>query len=143
MNLNHEALNDEARLEGLAKRLGAAAAERLDVEATARRVVAELRQAPVRRRLWIEAHWLRIAAAIVIFVGGGWVVRQLVPTSSAGQHPDHYVTDDLGDLSTDQLQDVLNRFDEIVGSGLAVPDSSDLRELDAQQLRDVLRSLEG
>jgi hypothetical protein len=55
------------------------------------------------------------------------------------------VADDLSDLSTDELRDVLSTFDEMIRTdSVAVPDSStDFRELDAQQLRAVLRSLEG
>jgi hypothetical protein len=62
--------------------------------------------------------------------------------SGTAQHS-HLVADDLGDLSADELKDVLDQFDEIVGSASLMLDSTDLRELDAQQLRAVLRSLEG
>ena len=55
-----------ARIESLAKRLGNAAAGRLDVDATARKVVERLREQPVRRALWIQQTWLQIAAALVI-----------------------------------------------------------------------------
>jgi len=133
---------DDTKLENLAKRLGAAAAERLDVGATARTVVAALRRQPAQRRTWIELHWMRVAAAVVVLLGGGLIVRQTVPDVS--EHPNHLVADDLGDLSTDQLKDVLDRFDEIVGSTTPLLDSSsDLRELNDEQLRNVLRSLEG
>lgn len=135
--------NGDARLEALAKRLGAAAAERLDVEATARKVLAGLREQPAPRQTWIAAHWLRIAAAIILLIGGGIAVRQIVPGGSGNAQHSHLVADDLGDLSADELKDVLDRFDEIVGTASLMLDSSDLRELDAQQLRAVLRSLEG
>jgi hypothetical protein len=72
-------MNEDAKIESLAKRLGSAAAERLDVEATARRVLADLRQAPAPRRTWIETHWLRIAAAVVLLLGGSVVVSRLIP----------------------------------------------------------------
>lgn len=138
-------MTDDAKFESLAKRLGASAAERLDVEATARRVLAGLRQASPRRRAWIEVHWLRIAAAVVLLIGGSFVVSRLIPGghTDVGPHPAHLVADDLSDLSTDELKNVLVQFDEMMGSDSVVPDSSDLRELDAQQLRAVLRSLEG
>ena len=56
----------------------------------------------------------------------------------------HLVADDLSDLSTDELRDVLGSFDQLIGDSVAVPEgSTDLHELDAQQLRAVLRSLEG
>ena len=135
---------DDTKLENLAKRLGAAAAERLDVGATARTVVAALRRQPAQRRTWIELHWMRVAAAVVVLLGGGLVARQTLMVPDVSEHPNHLVADDLGDLSTDQLKDVLDRFDEIVGSTTPLLDSSsDLRELNDEQLRNVLRSLEG
>ena len=134
-------MND--RLENLAKRLGTDAANRLDVEATARKVVERLREPPVRRIAWVQQAWLRIAAALVIMVGGAVAIRQNVVRN--GVHPAHLVADDLGDLSTDELRDVLTTFDELISTdSVAVPEgSTDLHELDAQQLRAVLRSLEG
>ncbi len=137
-------MNDDAKLEGLAKRLGARAAERLDVEATARKVVERLREQP-RRTVWITATWLKIAATLVILVGGAFALRQVWSGSQSGDHIAHLVADDLGDLSTDELHAVLAAFDDLItADSVAVPESSnDLRELDAQQLRAVLRSLEG
>ncbi|HJS42116.1 MAG TPA: hypothetical protein VJ755_01470 [Gemmatimonadales bacterium] len=134
---------NDARLESLAKRLGAAAAERLDVEATARKVLAGLREQPAPRRTWIAVHWLRIAAAIVLLIGGAIAVQRIVPVGSGNAQHNHLVADDLGDLSADELKDMLDQFEEIVGSGSVMLDSTDLRELDAQQLQAVLRSLEG
>jgi len=136
-------VNDE-KLENLAKRLGSGAAARLDVDATARRVVERLREQPVRRLVWGQQTWLRIAAALVIVLGGAMAVRQsLIRPGSA--HTAHFVADDLNDLSADQLRDVLARFDELISSdSVAVPEgTTDLHELDAQQLRAVLRALEG
>ena len=128
-----------------AKRLGAGPADRLDVEATARRVMERLREQPAHRLAWIHVQWVRIAAAVAIVVGGGLALHQMWPVNEASGHPAHFVADDLSDLSTDQLRDVLDRFDEMVGgTGTTLPEgSSDLRELDEQQLRRVLRSLEG
>jgi len=141
--MKDDARNGDARLESLAKRLGVSAAERLDVEATARKVLTGLREQPTPRRTWIEVHWLRIAAAIVLLIGGGFAVRRIVPVDPVDEQHSHLVADDLGDLSADELKDVLDQFEEIVGSASLMLDSSDLRELDAQQLRAVLRSLEG
>ena len=137
-------MNEDVMIEA-AKRLGTGAAARLDVEATARKVVERLREQPVQRTTWIHIQWLRVAAALVIAVGGGFAVHQMWPVREGSGHPAHFVADDLSGLSTDQLRDVLNRFDEMVGStGTALPEgSSDLRELDEQQLKRVLRSLEG
>jgi hypothetical protein len=139
-------LNGDAKLEALAKRLGATAAERLDVAATARKVVERLREAPARRTIWVQQTWMRIAAAVVIVIGGAAVATRLTPLHPAGggAHGAHFIADDLSDLSADQLRDVLQGFDELVsGDSVVVPDSTDLRELDPQQLRTMLRSLEG
>ena len=136
-------MNDE-KLENLAKRLGSGAAARLDVDATARKVVQRLRE-PAPRVTWIPQTWMRIAATVVILVGGAVALRQVRIGGDSPEHVAHFVADDLNDLSADQLRDVLSSFDVIVTTDtVAVPESSgDLRELDAQQLRAVLRSLEG
>ena len=139
-------MNDE-KFENLAKRLGTEAAARLDVAATARKVVERLREPPVRRLAWVQQSWLRVAAALVIVVGGAVVASRLTPGRRPGvsTHAPHFVADDLSDLSTDELRDVLATFDELIrGDSVAVPEgSTDLHELDAQQLRAVLRALEG
>src|SRR2546425_13355475 len=125
-------MNDEARLENLAKRLGARAAERLDVEATARKVVERLREQPVDRIVWIQQTWLRIAAALVIVLGGAVVASRLTPGRHPGvsAHAAHFVADDLGDLSTEELRDVLAAFDEMVGSdSVAVPEGRDRKSV--------------
>jgi hypothetical protein len=132
------------RLEDLARQLGARAAERLDVQTTARKVVERLREEPARRTVWIHETWLRVAAAVVIVVGGAFAIRQASQDSDTGDHVAHFVADDLNDLSTDQLRDVLATFDEIVAGDSAEQDSSpDLHELDTQQLRALLRAGEG
>jgi hypothetical protein len=140
-------MNDEARIEQLAKRLGSGAAERLDVHATARKVVEQLREAPAERATRVQPAWLRIAAAVVVLVGGGALVARITPghRSTVSGHDAHYVADDLKDLSAAELRNVLASFDEIITTDSVSPSdsSNDLHQLDAQQLREVLRSLEG
>ena len=138
-------MNEDAMIDA-AKRLGTGPAARLDVEATARKVLERLREQPARRSTWIRVQWLRIAAALVVVMGGAYAVHQVWPTRENAGHAAHFVADDLNGLSTNELQDVLERFDEMIGgSGTAaqVEGSGDLRELDPQQLKRVLRSLEG
>jgi hypothetical protein len=140
---------DETRLENLAKQLGARAAERLNVQATAQQIVARLREQPVERRpFWIQQTWLRIAAALVLVVGGSAIGLQLLPrhgsVAGVNAHPAHLIADDLNDLTADQLRDVLSSMDQIVSTDSVVaPENNDLHELNAQQLRAMLRSLEG
>ena len=138
---------NEDRLNQLARRLGADVAERLDVEATARKVVQRLREQPAPRAIWIQQAWVRIAATVVIVVGGAVVASRLTPGHRSGVSPAHahLVADDLSDLSADELREVLTSFDAIVaGDSGVVPESgTDLNELDTQQLRTLLRSPEG
>ena len=134
----------DATLQDAARRLGAGAAERLDVEHTAQAVVARLRderQAP--RRLWarLPASWLRIAAALVLVGGASIVARGIWPRTS-GVAP-QIETIDLGELSPAQLREVLNSLDQ-PGAQAPVPAPDvGLEDLTPQQLRTLLASLEG
>ena len=141
-------MNDEAKLEAMAQRLGAQASERLNVERTAAAVIERLRAEPpnASRWSWIQPTWLRIAAALVLLVGGGLTGRRILvqPGNGGGGHEiAHFVRDDLTDLSADQLREVLSRLDETLDLGRIPTPEADLENLDAQQLRAVLRSLEG
>ena len=132
---------NEDKLIQAAQQLGARAADRLDVNATARKVVERLRELPARRPgpTWIRATWLRVAAAVVIVIGGAMVLRANRPVGVPDDHVTHFIADDLRDLSADELRTLLTSFDEIIAES-AMPDStSDLQELDAQQLRELLR----
>jgi hypothetical protein len=130
---------NEDKLMQAAQQLGARAAERLDVEATARTVVERLGEHPVRRTVWIHSTWLRIAAALVIVIGGAVALRGVWPTETPDDRAAHLIADDLRDLSTDELRALLASIDQIVADSV-VPDSTpDLQELDAQELRKLLR----
>ncbi len=138
-------MNEDAKLHAAAKRLGAAAAEKLDVDRIAAVVGERLRSEPARatRPAWIQPTWLRIAAAVLVLVlvGGGLVMRHV--WSPTATHGAHFVTDDLTDLTADQLRDVLSTLDETLDLGSTTLPEADLEDLDAQQLQAVLRSLEG
>jgi hypothetical protein len=139
-------MNDDAKLQATAQRLGAQAAERLNVERTAAAVIERLRAEPrsESRWSWRQPTWLRMAAALVILAGGGMIGRLLlVQPGAAGHEIAHFVRDDLTDLSADQLRDVLTTLDETLDLGSTTLPEADLEDLDAQQLRAVLRSLEG
>lgn len=141
--MSEDAKLHDARLQEAARRLGTAAADRLDVDRVAARVVERLRSdaARVPGPRWIRPAWLRIAAAVLVLAGGSLVVRQMAGPASA--HGAHFVTDDLTDLTADQLRDVLNTLDETLDLGSTTPPEEGLEDLDLQQLRAVLRSLEG
>ena len=137
-------MNDE-ELEKLAQRLGAQAAERLDVEATARAVVERLRAeraASERVAAWLPRQWLRIAAALVIAIGGGALALRITrnhgltgPVAAAGA--------DLNDLSTDQLHEVLDAVEQPAGEVVVPAQDVGLEDLNEVELRALLESLEG
>lgn len=137
---------DDRKLREEARRLGADAAGRVDVERVADAVVRRLREAPPARvGTLIRTGWLRIAAAVVILAGGGLAVRQVLQNNpqqlAAGEY---FVSDDLSDLSADELRELLTVLDDTSAFGATVTaGDNDLTELDAQQLREVLRTLEG
>jgi hypothetical protein len=80
-----------------------------------------------------------VAGGVALAIG----LRQIPQSERGGeQHAAHYIADDLRDLSADQLRNVLASFDQMV-TGTVPADSTDLRELDSQQLKQMLRSLEG
>lgn len=132
----------DVELERLARRLGSRAAERLDIEGTAAAVVARLRTERARQRSWwMQSGWLRAAAVALLVVGAGLVVRQRFLT-----HPvpaDHYVHEELQDLSTDQLREVLGSLDRTLTEATIEPADEDLNDLTTEQLRVLLQSLEG
>jgi len=95
--------------------------------------------------VWVQQTWLRIARALVLALGGTVLASRLTRGVAPGQHTStHFVADDLNDLSTDELRDVLTAFDEMISSdSVAVPEgSTDLHELRRAAAAAVLRSLE-
>ncbi len=145
--MNDDATVHDAKLREVARRLGARAAERLDVERTAQAVVGRLRTDPraeVRVLGWIRPGWLRIAALLVMVVGAGVVavnvripgVMPPVPSATAGG--------ELSELSGDELREVLESVAQLGGEQQAVSAQDvGLEELSASQLRALLESLGG
>ena len=137
---------DDAKLEQLARRLGAGPAERLNVERVAGVVVERLRRPPEVERhgplsWWMQPKWLRAAAIVVLMVGVGVVVRQLLEGGSG--HEAHYIAEDLQDLSANQLREVLSTLDETLQASTPPSSEDDWNDLTTEQLQDLLRSLEG
>ena len=144
--MNDDATLHDHKLQEVAQRLGARAAERLDVERTAQAVVARLRTEPradVRVLGGIRPAWLRTAAALVMVVGAGVVALNVrnplttpVPPATAGG--------ELSELSGDELRDVLEAVGQPGGEQQAVSAQDvGLEDLSAPQLRALLESLEG
>lgn len=134
---------NEQELLPLARKLGAARAERVDVERIVRGVAAGLREQPQSRRVWwIRPAILRVAAAAMLLLGAGLIWRGRVQPAGP-VHPDHYIFEDLNGLSSDQLRDVLTTLDQTLQVGGDVPADEDLNDLSPAQLRAVLESIEG
>jgi hypothetical protein len=91
----------------------------------------------------MQPAWLRIAAAVVLLLGGALVVRTVIRGDATSHDVAHFVTDDLSDLSAEQLAEVLSTLDQTLDLGSTTVPEAGLEDLDAQQLRAVLRSLEG
>jgi len=139
----------DAALRELAQRLGAQAAERLDVERTVQAVVARLKQQP-RAARWrrLEPAWLRIAAAAMIVVAVGLVGRSISRASSLRQVAGFVepAGGDLNDLSAAQLQELLQTVEQggadQGGEAVSAQDVG-LEDLSTSELRALLQSLEG
>lgn len=134
---------DDAKLEQLARRLGAGAAERLNVERVAGAVVERLRAPDVVRHgpsWWKQPKWLRAAAIVVVMVGVGVVVREVL---KGARHEAHYIAEDLQDLSANQLREVLSTLDETLQAATPPSSEDDWNDLTTEQLQALLQSLEG
>lgn len=130
----------DGRLRELAVRLGAAA-DRLDVERTAHAVLQRLRTRQEEQgSRWMQPAWLRIAAVLALLVGAGLVGRAVLQN---GGPADHYVVEELTDLTPDQLSQVLASLDWTLDLSGQAAASEDIEDLDAEQLGDVLQTLDG
>jgi hypothetical protein len=145
--MNDDATLDDAKLQEAARRLGARAADRLDVERTAQAVVARLRTEPradVRVLGWMRPAWLRIAAAFVIVVGAAVVVGSLWRNQPTGTALVAAAGTELNDLSADQLRQVLEAIGQPGGEHETVSSQDiSLEDLSTLELRALLESLEG
>jgi hypothetical protein len=133
-------------LEKLAQRLGARAAERLDVEATAQAVVDRLRAERAKGEpvgIWLPRQWLRLAAALVIVVGGGALALRITGTRGTTGAPVTTAGADLDGLSTDQLNQVLRAVEQPAGQNVVSAQDVSLDDLNTVELRALLESLEG
>jgi hypothetical protein len=143
-----DGVHDEA-LRQVARRLGAAAADRLDVERTAQAVVARLRagDAPARSPIrWMQPAWLRVAAGVVLIIGAGLLVyRRLHLPPEAGVVPQVAVAPpgELLDFTSGQLQDVLDGLDSTVEMTPTVhAGEAGVEDLSEPQLQSLLKAME-
>jgi hypothetical protein len=143
VDVNYESLQD-AEMRALARELGAEAAERVNLESTARAVVQRLRddRRPARATVW-QPQWLAAAAMIVLFLGGGMVLREMrlrQVTPVAALAPAGL---DLNTLSTEQLQELLNAVDQPLDVEATGSADTGLDDLTPRELRTLLHTLEG
>jgi len=142
--VRHDELHD-AKLHDLAKRLGAGAAERLDVERTAQMVLARLRaerRVSVVARLWMQPAWLKIAALLVLLLGSGVVARRPGRARAPGTATVIPVGEDLTGLSADQLREAIHSLDQPLAEEGAGSLDAGLEGLSADELRALLHALE-
>ena len=137
----------DANLQEIAQRLGARAAERLDVERTAEAVVARLRTEPraeVRVLGWIQPAWLRIAAVLLLLIGAGVVALNVRGPQPTTPLPPASAGGELSELSGNELRIVLAALEEPSAERQGVsPQDVGLEDLSALELRALLESLEG
>jgi hypothetical protein len=142
--MNDDATLHDEELREVAQRLGARAAERLDVERTAQAVVVRLRLEPRRRAwTWFEPTWLRIAAALVVVAGAGAIARarwhERTPAAAAVVP----LEDDLSGLTPAELREAIGALDQPLGEETGSGADTGLEGLGPDELRALLRSLKG
>lgn len=132
---------DDGALVAAARRLGARAAGELDLERTARGVVARWRAERNRsaRPIWRSPTLWRMAAAIVLLVGGveAWEHAHRPPDEVVAVEP---VDAGLEGLSSEQLQALLPTVTEPGAVELTASDAG-LEGLTPDELRSVLRAM--
>jgi len=143
--MNDDGTLHDAELREAARRLGARAAERMDVERTVHAVLARLREEPRAPRsagawTWSQPAWLKIAAAVVLVAGAGLVARGMWrapvgPTAAVE-------TVDLSDMSAPQLRELLQSVEQPDASEPVSSQEVGLEDLSPTQLRTLLASLE-
>jgi len=140
-----DGVHDEA-LRQVARRLGAEAADRLDVERTAQAVVARLRAGDVPQRppiRWMQPAWMRAAAVIVVMIGVGVVYRVLHPVAQPQVPQPDSVNVELAALRPSQLQDVIASLDQPVELTPTVhAGDAGVEDLSEPQLQSLLKAME-
>lgn len=131
---------NERDIEEIAPHLGSHAAERVDLDRVAERVVAELRAKPAPIAWWRSTAVLRAAAVGAVLLTGGLAVDRLVIDRPASVVA--LVTPvGLEEFSSAELAEVLDSLDQMTPVYELVPASLD--DLDETELGDLLAAMEG
>ena len=140
----------DQELRQVAQRLGAAAADRLDVEHTAQAVLARLRagDAPARSPIhWMQPAWMRAAAVVVAMLGAGLLIRyHILHRTAESSATDPTITGttavELADFSPGQLQDVLAVLNEPVETTPVVhAGDAGVEDLSEPELQSLLKAI--
>lgn len=138
--IRDEDLND-GELVAAARRLGDQAAAQLDLDRTARGVVARWRHERASTRpFWSSPALLRLAAALILLVGGVLIWRNVyVPRAETVA----VVPNDAGleGLSADQLQALLPAVEQSTSAIEMTAGDAGLEGLTPDELRSVLLSM--
>jgi hypothetical protein len=133
----------DSALREQARRLGVAESQRLDVEGIVTGVLDRLKheRLPKRGRIpvWWRSGWIRIAATIMLVAGGGLVARLVLWE----RQQQALVVDELQDLSTAQLREVLGSLDQTLETPVPESGSEGVDDMTTEQLEAVLQTLEG
>ena len=97
---------------------------------------------------WVRPAWLRIAAAVVLLLGGSVVYRGIRLAAPAAPVVVWLTDEGVSDLSSEQLRALLQSFEQPIlpvaqDEGPASSQEAGLEDLSAGQLRELLHSLEG
>ncbi len=149
MMRDHDELHDQ-ELRRVAQRLGAAAAERLNVDRTAQAVLARLQagDAPLRSPIrWIQPAWMRAAAVVVLIFGAGLLTYRIIhPTAQSSGRDSTIAVPAAGELAgftSGQLQDVLAGLNEPIEVTPAVhAGEAGVEDLSKSQLQSLLQAME-
>lgn len=142
---------EEKELERLARRLGDGAAARLDVERTAERVLARLRERspeddkvvalPSGRAPAVGFRmpgWLKVAALVVLLVGGGLIGR--AAWKGGGSEGVTAVPYELAELEVSELEEVLDSLSWETPAHQSV--SYAMEDLSNEELQELLEEME-
>lgn len=132
---------DEREIEQLARRLGARAAGRIDVERTAGAVLQRVEQHRAQPVWWRRVPVLQAvaAAAVIVLVLGALLVGRFGGGSGDGAEP--VLLAELQELSTEELTEVFDSL--LVDAPVYESSTLGLQDLNEEQLRELLELMEG
>ncbi|UCG85544.1 MAG: hypothetical protein JSW71_16645 [Gemmatimonadota bacterium] len=132
---------DERQIERMARQLGAGAADRIDVEQTARAVMRRVKQHAEAPVWWRRVPVLQTvaSAAVIVLVAGVLLIGRFGGGTS--ETAETMALAELQELSTDELAEV---FDSLLVEAPVYEFSTvGLQDLNEEQLHELLELMEG